>query len=50
MSLGTKKKRVVLSLPAPVGYISFEKDRLDAKAADLMVELISLDFLELKPK
>jgi Predicted nucleotide-binding protein containing TIR-like domain len=32
-----------------IGYISFEKDHLDAKAADLMVELVSLGFLEVKP-
>jgi predicted nucleotide-binding protein len=32
-----------------IGYIPFEKDRLDAKAADLMVELISLGFLQLTP-
>jgi hypothetical protein len=30
-------------------YISFEKDKLDAKAADLMVEFIGLGFLELRP-
>jgi len=32
-----------------IGYISFEKDRLDTKAADLMVELISLGFLQVTP-
>lgn len=32
-----------------IGYISFEKDRLDAKAADLMVELVGLGFLEVRP-
>ncbi len=32
-----------------IGYISFEKDKLDAKAADLMVELIGLGFLEVRP-
>ncbi len=31
------------------GYILFEKDRLDPKAADRMVELISLGFLQLIP-
>jgi hypothetical protein len=32
-----------------IGYISFEKDKLDAKAADLMVELIALGFLQVMP-
>lgn len=32
-----------------IGYISFEKDKLDTKAADLMVELIGLGFLEVRP-
>jgi len=32
-----------------LGYISFEKDNLDAKAADLMLELINLGFMELTP-
>ncbi len=32
-----------------IGYISFEKDRLDAKAADLMLELITLGFVQLTP-
>ncbi|MDG6921412.1 MAG: nucleotide-binding protein [Nitrososphaerota archaeon] len=32
-----------------IGYISFEKDKLDAKAADLMVELIGLGFLQVTP-
>jgi predicted nucleotide-binding protein len=32
-----------------LAYISFEKDKLDAKAADLMVEFIGLGFLELRP-
>lgn len=32
-----------------LGYISFEKDRLDAKAADLMIELINLGFMQLTP-
>jgi predicted nucleotide-binding protein len=31
------------------GYIGFEKDRLDAKAADLMLELIELGFMQLTP-
>jgi hypothetical protein len=31
------------------GYISFEKDRLDAKAMDLLKELVALDFLRLVP-
>jgi predicted nucleotide-binding protein len=31
------------------GYISFEKDKLDAKAADLMLELIELGFMQLTP-
>jgi predicted nucleotide-binding protein len=32
-----------------LGYISFEKDRLDSKAADLMLELINLGFMQLTP-
>jgi len=32
-----------------LGYISFEKDKLDAKAADLMIELINLGFMQLTP-
>lgn len=32
-----------------IGYISFEKDKLDAKAADLMLELINLGFMQLTP-
>lgn len=32
-----------------LGYISFEKDKLDAKAADLMLELINLEFMQLTP-
>jgi hypothetical protein len=32
-----------------LAYIPFEKDKLDAKAADLMVEFIGLGFLELRP-
>jgi predicted nucleotide-binding protein len=32
-----------------IGYISFEKDRLDAMAADLMMELINLGFMQLTP-
>ncbi len=32
-----------------LGYISFEKDKLDAKAADLMIELINLGFVQLTP-
>jgi len=32
-----------------LAYISFEKDKLDLKAADLMVEFIGLGFLELRP-
>lgn len=32
-----------------LGYISFETDRLDSKAADLMLELVSLGFLEVRP-
>jgi predicted nucleotide-binding protein len=32
-----------------IGYISFDKDRLDAKAADLMLELITLGFVQLTP-
>ena len=32
-----------------IGYISFEKDKLDTKAADLMVELIGLGFLQVMP-
>lgn len=32
-----------------LGYISFEKDQLDAKAADLMLELINLGFMQLTP-
>ncbi len=32
-----------------IGYISFERDKLDARAADLMVELIGLGFLEVRP-
>jgi len=31
------------------GYITFEKDRLDAKAFDLMKELIGLGFLQVTP-
>jgi hypothetical protein len=31
------------------GYIGFEKDKLDAKAADLMLELIDLGFMQLTP-
>jgi len=33
-----------------LGHITFEKDKLDAKAFDLMKELISLEFLQLTPK
>ena len=32
-----------------LGYISFDKDKLDAKAADLMLELINLGFMQLTP-
>jgi hypothetical protein len=32
-----------------IGYIPFERDRLDAKAADLMLELITLGFVQLTP-
>jgi hypothetical protein len=32
-----------------IGYISFEKDKLDTKAADLMLELINLGFVQLTP-
>lgn len=32
-----------------LGYISFDKDKLDAKAADLMIELINLGFVQLTP-
>ena len=32
-----------------LGYISFETDHLDSKAADLMLELVSLGFLEVRP-
>ncbi len=32
-----------------LGYISFERDKLDAKAADLMLELITLGFVQLTP-
>ena len=32
-----------------IGYITFEKDKLDAKTADLMVEFISLGFLQVTP-
>ncbi|MDE1852651.1 MAG: nucleotide-binding protein [Thaumarchaeota archaeon] len=32
-----------------LAYITFDKDKLDAKAADLMVEFIGLGFLELRP-
>lgn len=32
-----------------IGYIPFEKDQLDAKAADLMLELIELGFMQLTP-
>lgn len=32
-----------------IGYIRFEKDRLDAKTAELMVEFISLGFLQVTP-
>lgn len=32
-----------------LGYISFDKDQLDAKAADLMLELINLGFMQLTP-
>lgn len=32
-----------------LGYISFEKDKLDAKASDLMMELITLGFVQLTP-
>jgi predicted nucleotide-binding protein len=32
-----------------IGYISFDRDRLDAKAADLMLELITLGFVQLTP-
>jgi predicted nucleotide-binding protein len=32
-----------------LGYIPFEKDKLEAKAADLMLELITLGFVQLTP-
>jgi predicted nucleotide-binding protein len=32
-----------------IGYIPFEKDKLDVKAADLMLELIELGFMKLTP-
>jgi predicted nucleotide-binding protein len=32
------------------GHITFEKDKLEAKAFDLMKELIGLDFLQVTPK
>ncbi len=32
-----------------ISYIPFEKDRLDSKAADLMLELIQLGFVQLTP-
>ena len=32
-----------------IGYIPFEKDKLDMKAADLMLELIELGFMQLTP-
>lgn len=32
-----------------LGYISFETDHLDSKAAELMLELVSLGFLEVRP-
>jgi predicted nucleotide-binding protein len=32
-----------------LGHIPFEKDKLDATAADVMVELIGLGFLEVRP-
>lgn len=32
-----------------LGYISFEKDKLDAKAGDLITELINLGFMQLTP-
>lgn len=32
-----------------LGYISFETDHLDSKAADLILELVSLGFLEVRP-
>jgi len=32
------------------GHITFEKDKLDAKAFELMKELIGLDFLQVTPK
>ena len=32
-----------------IGYIPFEKDKLDAKTADLMLELINLGFMQLTP-
>lgn len=32
-----------------LGYIPFEKDNLEAKAADLMLELINLGFMQLTP-
>ena len=32
-----------------LGYIPFEKDKLDAKSADLMLELINLGFMQLTP-
>ena len=34
---------------ADLGYISFEKDKLEAKAADLMLELITLGFVQITP-
>lgn len=32
-----------------LGYIPFDKDNLEAKAADLMLELINLGFMQLTP-
>ena len=32
-----------------IGYIPFEKDQLEVKAADLMLELIELGFMRLTP-
>ena len=32
-----------------LGYIPFEKDKLDVKCADLMLELIELGFMKLTP-
>ena len=32
-----------------LGYISFEKDNLDAKTSDLILELINLGFMQLTP-